>query len=218
MVYFDERFNPMEFIEIIRDIIYLDNLYLLEDIVDSIKKSKELNDISIIYMIIIWFRFIYVTKYINKYNKKPIKLNTEKNYYFVEFGKKLKIKINKDDYAEDIVTYLDEIKKDSITIYYFLIKNIDKFVNEFIHKYKEELNKKKECNNCPICFEDINIENKIICTYCKNIFHETCINEAWKQNINDCPMCRKLIVKYFFYYSNMRKELLIDIYNLYKKN
>ncbi len=126
----------MEFIEIIRDIIYLDNIYLLEDVVDSIEKSKELNDISITYMIIIWFRFIYITKYLNKYNKKPIKLNTEKNYYFVEFGKKLKIKINKDDYAEDIVTYLDEIKKDSIKIYYFLIKNIDKFVKEFIHKYK----------------------------------------------------------------------------------
>jgi hypothetical protein len=180
------------------------------------ENSKELNCILKIYMIIIWFRFIYIK--LDKYNKKPVKNIIEKDIYYIEYSEKDKIIIDRDEYVNDIVTYLYKIKKYSIKTFDFLIKNMDYFVNNFIPKYNEELNNKKECNNCPICFEEINIENKIICTYCKNTFHETCINSAWKKNIDNCPMCRELIVKHFFYYSNMRKELIKDIYNIYNKN
>jgi hypothetical protein len=214
----NKKFDPMEFIEIIRDIIYLDNIYLLENVVDSIEKSKELNMIPKLFMIIIWFRYIYVgPRYINKYNKKPVKHFIEEGIYYVDYGRKEKIIIDKDEYINDIIIYLDKIEKDSKKIFEFFIKSMDNFVNDFIPNYNEQLNKKKECNNCPICFEDINIENKIICTYCKNIFHETCINSAWKKNIDNCPMCRELIVKYFFYYSKMRSDLIYDIYNLVNK-
>ncbi len=213
----NKKFDPMEFIEIIRDIIYLDNIYLLENIVDSIEKSKELNIIPKLFMIIVWFRYIYVgPRYINKYNKKPIKHFIEEGIYYVDYGRKEKIIIDRDEYINDIIIYLYKIEKDSKKIFDFFIKSMDNFVNEFLDKYNEELIIKND-DMCSICYDDINIKNKIICTNCKNIFHETCINEAWKKNIDHCPICRELIVKYFFYYSKIRRDLICDIYNLCNK-
>jgi hypothetical protein len=49
---------------------------------------------------------------------------------------------------------------------------------------------------CPICIEDfprkILLANKIICTECRHLFHQECIN-GWLRNRQICPVCRTTI-------------------------
>ena len=43
---------------------------------------------------------------------------------------------------------------------------------------------------CPICCENLNINDYMICTECKHIFHYKCIKQAIEKNILNCPICR----------------------------
>ena len=55
---------------------------------------------------------------------------------------------------------------------------------EIINEMYQKLGEKKEC---PICFEEIDVEN-IFITKCKHYFCKKCVN---KQRLNECALCRK---------------------------
>ena len=48
---------------------------------------------------------------------------------------------------------------------------------------------------CPICFNNINDNNKCI-TDCNHIYCKDCLNNWFEKNKVDCPICRKKIIYY----------------------
>lgn len=52
--------------------------------------------------------------------------------------------------------------------------------------------KKKEVNDCPICFDVINKcdNSKLHCGHC---FHKKCLNKWFENQKNTCPICRVII-------------------------
>jgi len=44
---------------------------------------------------------------------------------------------------------------------------------------------------CPICYENLNLNDSMICTECNHIFHYKCIKLAIERNIIKCPLCRR---------------------------
>ncbi len=212
LFHFDEEFfDPCEFVHIIGDTYRTSNNKMINDIINSFEDSKDLNTISKIFMICIWLRYIYY--FLNKYDKKPIHYDTVMDKYYIQKNKK-KIYVSRETYINDIILFLEKIDEKTRI---FLLKNIEYFINHYIYELREEEKKKKDVN-CSICFDDFEDPNNlIICTYCKNVFHETCINNAWKNRIDNCPLCRKLISKYFLNYSKVRYNLLKDVYDNYNK-
>tara|TARA_Y100000816_G_C26096178_1_gene580185 strand:+ start:1255 stop:2139 length:885 start_codon:yes stop_codon:yes gene_type:complete len=50
----------------------------------------------------------------------------------------------------------------------------------------------EECNNCIICMDNINKNDKCKKLDCGHIFHSSCIDN-WLMRVLECPMCRKTI-------------------------
>ncbi len=54
----------------------------------------------------------------------------------------------------------------------------------------------RDCEgNCPVCFQDVMVGEKVIVLKCshKHVFHELCI-KGWTQlRKNTCPVCRAVI-------------------------
>ena len=51
-------------------------------------------------------------------------------------------------------------------------------------------------NNCSICLENMNDNNKKwICPHCKKEFHDSCVSIWFSSGIdcNNCPLCRQII-------------------------
>lgn len=69
-------------------------------------------------------------------------------------------------------------------------------------------------NNCPICFNEINLDNKYI-TDCKHEYCKDCLNNWFDKGKNTCPKCRRLI-KYlnnetvYIRLINMNKAVVIE--------
>lgn len=61
------------------------------------------------------------------------------------------------------------------------------YVNEYIILKIEEKCKAFEKKDCIICLEEIN--NSMIKTSCKHVFHVKCLEE-WKKRCITCPVCR----------------------------
>ena len=57
-----------------------------------------------------------------------------------------------------------------------------------IKKLKININKKEE-GECPICFDNITLKDKIYKIPCEHKFHIICIN-SWLDDNNTCPLCR----------------------------
>ena len=43
----------------------------------------------------------------------------------------------------------------------------------------------------PICYENLNLNDSMICTECNHVFHYKCIKLAIEKNILKCPLCRR---------------------------
>ncbi len=222
-VFDDELFRPDEFVSIIGDAYRTNNKIILYDIIDSIEESEVLNMTSKIFMICIWLR--YINNVLDKHNKQPINYDIEKEEYFVNIKNKdynkIIIKITRESYIKDIILFLEKSDEE---IREFLLKIINNFIYYYVDELREEekkiiesKSKDNETVNCSICFDDLNNnpDNLILCTYCKNVFHESCINKAWAKRIDYCPLCRKSITKYFLNYSKIRYNLLKDVYEGY---
>ena len=108
--------------------------------------------------------------------------------------------------------------------------------NELSKKYIQTLNKnnksfiKENIINCPICFDNININNynsrKLNITFlnCKHVYHTDCIQKWINQQIISsnncsCPICRDIIIDIPIYadknisYVSSDEESLSDWYD-----
>ena len=57
----------------------------------------------------------------------------------------------------------------------------------FCSRFIIENNNTKNCDECSICYEEMN--NDIVFTKCKHKFHKKCLSE-WISYKNTCPKCR----------------------------
>ena len=71
-----------------------------------------------------------------------------------------------------------------------IMMNIKQFV---LYDYVEMVQKCNSCQDksCSICLEEVTNTNINICYYCNKVFHDSCINEVWKNGHDECPLCRK---------------------------
>ena len=60
-----------------------------------------------------------------------------------------------------------------------IINNISNFI----------CNNEEDCNNCIVCMDNINKNDKCKKLSCGHIFHSSCINN-WLSRVLECPMCR----------------------------
>jgi len=119
-------------------------------------------------------------------NKIPI-INEESDFFL--FNNSSNNKILENDSSSKIIpeesinflhNYLDELQKSYNNA---LDPNLIKFLPEIT------LNKNfyKGIKNCPICLNDIQINEKVIILPCLHIFHSECIKNNFKRN-NTCPL------------------------------
>jgi hypothetical protein len=213
-------------IDILRlDDIYINNNYtLVSDVVnmdqDSFYKffikcfneSVNLNLIEKIYIILMWTRTIYYK--LDKYNC-IINYDIETKEYYISKNKKDKIVVKKEDYISDIITYLNEV---DVYVSDFIIEQIENFVLHDYDKIKgmEENIQEKTCT---ICLDEAdNPDDRIVCIECKHLFHETCINQMYKQNIDNCPICQNPILNVLLTHSTIKYNLFSNILAKYKEN
>lgn len=199
-------FDASEYVHIISDLFKVNNNTNYMLFIDSFNKSNGFTGASRAFMLIIWYRYIYFD--LNKFNKVPILYNTETNIYSIKIDNKKNI-LNRDRYIEDICLYLNKIK-DKHFIYDFLISNMKIYIYE---EYPDMIQQCNSCSDksCSICLENIENKNMNMCTHCKKIFHDTCINNLWKSGHDNCPLCRKHINTVFYTFSNIRYDLIKDI-------
>jgi hypothetical protein len=78
----------------------------------------------------------------------------------------------------------------TIPYYYYIVKSQLSIYNNYKNFYSNfiiENNNTKNCDECSICYEEMN--NDIVFTKCKHKFHKKCISE-WICYKNTCPKCR----------------------------
>lgn len=206
----DINFNSNESSKIIGDLFRVNNPIKYKIFIDSFNKSDNLSPISKNFMIIIWFRFIYFK--INKYINQHVIHDTIKNKYYIKECNR-EVILERSTYINDIITYMNKIRSavsGEEYIYDFLVENIRQFV---LYDYEHMRNKCKNCTdkNCSICLDEVNSDNINICYYCNKVFHDSCINELWRNNHDDCPLCRRAINNCFYTFSNTRYEFFKDI-------
>jgi hypothetical protein len=170
------------------------------------------NSILRIYIITIWLRYIYygISHKYNSYVSYNVETN---NYYIRHNGRNILLRDN--EYMKDIIIYLNSI---DLYVKDFLIENIKKFVlNDYFEltKFDNNMCENKECS---ICLENMNKDNIVKCIYCKNEFHETCINELWSIRHDNCPLCRKSTHISFLMYSNIKYKFFNKLYSKYLSN
>ena len=69
-----------------------------------------------------------------------------------------------------------------------LEENVGIQINEPITLYKKGV----EDEECPICIEKFENNERVFTCSCNQIFHYSCINK-WIKSKEDCPICRKKI-------------------------
>ena len=47
---------------------------------------------------------------------------------------------------------------------------------------------------CPICYENLKLNDSMVCLECNHIFHYKCIRIAIEKNLLKCPLCRRSII------------------------
>lgn len=205
---FSDKFNPDESVDMIRGALYMDNPIFFQFLMNFIEKT---NGIIKVFMIIIWFRYIY--KKLNIRDKSIIYFDVKKNQYQINIKGKY-IQLDRDVYLDDIVIYL---KKIDSKMRDFLLKEMDYFVNNYIHQLKEIEECKEQEEECCICLDKMKKEDiKSVCIECKHIFHQTCIDNTWKHNMNHCPLCRQLINRSFLTYKEIQTTFIKDVLDKYK--
>ena len=75
----------------------------------------------------------------------------------------------------------------------FLIKCKDNYKVNKIPIIKIRSNDNLLLDECPICLERYNKNDKIINLKCRHTFHQECIIK-WLKNNNSCPQCRENII------------------------
>lgn len=205
---FSDKFNPDESVEMLRGALQMDNPIFFDFLMNFIEKT---NGIIKIFMIIIWFRYIY-TK-LNIRNRSIVYFDAKKNQYMIKINNKM-IKLEREVYLDDIIIYLKKIDKKMRD---FLLKQMDYFLNDYIFQLEKLEECKEEEKECCICIDKIKKEDiKSICIECKHIFHQICIDNAWKNNMNHCPLCRQMINRSILTYKEIRTTFIRDILNKYK--
>lgn len=136
-------------------------------------------------------------------------------YIFLNFGNVLITRFTQDN---EFLTNLSYISLMSIILTYLFIwwfcykysvndnnsqVNIEPQINNNIIIIVQPNYTKENFNNlikaevvtdkimCPICLEDDENESKVVKLECKHDFHEQCLYECYKNNLNKCPICRK---------------------------
>ncbi len=203
-----KNFDSLESNDIINDLFKVNNKIQYVIFIDSFNKSKnDITPVCKVFMIMIWLRFIYFK--INKNTNQFVSYDSiKKKYYIKKLNKE--IVLERKSYINDIILYMNEIHENEEYTYNFLIENIKQFV---LYDYVEMVQKCNSCQDksCSICLEEVTNTNINICYYCNKVFHDSCINEVWKNGHDECPLCRKYINNSFYTYSNMRYEFLKDI-------
>ena len=76
---------------------------------------------------------------------------------------------------------------------------IKDFINRYRDKYKifkltiRNISDNLLLNECSICLERYNKNDKIICLDCNHMFHKNCLL-LWLDKNNSCPQCRETII------------------------
>ena len=116
-------------------------------------------------------------------NEELKKKLSRKTVDYNELMQKLAIKTNNNIELTQKNEYLKQSVK-NMNWYATDTKYTIKAYMEIISEMYQKLGEKKEC---PICFDEIDVEN-IFITTCKHYFCKKCVN---KQNTHKCAMCRK---------------------------
>jgi hypothetical protein len=57
--------------------------------------------------------------------------------------------------------------------------------------YASRTTEMRESHECPICFDEFSEgQTPVICSLCRNGFHDSCVNEMRKRGHTNCPFCR----------------------------
>jgi len=80
-----------------------------------------------------------------------------------------------------ICCFMSKICYQKINKYCTFKKNIKKIKNSDLENL---------INECSICLENYEINDKIIILNCNHIFHKRCL-DLWLSNNNNCPICRE---------------------------
>jgi len=113
---------------------------------------------------------------------------------------KPEIFINKKLNNDDLKILLDKLSSKDI----WNDKNISKIVNSIsLTTFKQFLKEIDDC--CPICFNDLNTDDKpnlLSCPNCKNYIHSDCA-EIWLEEKECCAICKSELWKY---YNNLKND------------
>lgn len=82
----------------------------------------------------------------------------------------------------------DEVISETVNNKY-VENNNNKSITNNISTFNYECNK---CDNCVICMENINKNEKCKKLICGHIFHSNCV-DTWLNRVLECPICRKTI-------------------------
>lgn len=178
--------------------------------IDQFEKSEEWSVYGIMHTILVWSRNIYVR--LDKNNRKDVRYDTKKNRYYLRFDENTEIRIDYMEYVKDFVLY---IKMQDEKVHNYLIQKIKLFIEveyEELRKKEEEI----EDKTCAICLDDVdNGEDRLVCHFCKKMFHEKCLNESYKSRHDHCSICRKYMLNNYFTFSKIRIKFFQDVIREY---
>ncbi len=195
---------------LICDVVNVDQDSLYKFFIRCFNESVNLNPIEKQYIILMWTRTIYYK--LGKHNS-IINYNIDNDEYYILVGKKKEMIIPKLEYLSDINIYLNEV---DVYVSDFIIEQIENFVLHDYNKIKELENTIKD-KTCAICLDEVdNPNDRIVCIECKHLFHESCMNQMYKQNIDDCSICQRPILSVLLTYSSNRYELFSNILTKHK--
>ena len=92
-------------------------------------------------------------------------------------------------------------------------------MKRFVEVEYEEMKRKEEEieeKMCAICWDDANdSEDRLVCFFCKKMFHEKCLNESYKNHHDHCSNCRKFMLNNYFTFSKTRMKFFRDVIREY---
>ncbi len=179
--------------------------------IDKFKREEE-GKIPLVRNFFIMIFLRYIDYKMNKYGRSSIHFDIKEDYYSIKVNNKI-VTLKKEDYMNLIDSFLQSVDKKTRD---FIYNTMDDFLN---HQFKElkKMEERVEEKICSICLDNTDdFKDRAICIHCKHLFHESCINQFFIKNGDNCPTCRRYILSSFYLFSEVKYHLYTEI--LSRKN
>lgn len=108
----------------------------------------------------------------------------------------------------NLIKYFDDYEKN---------KNLEKENKLNIYSYKISYPELYEIQECPICYENLKINDEVYLIKCCHLFHKECLKDWIKKNNINCPTCREDLKDIYENYNEGIKKINKKREDLYKK-